>query len=441
MSSFLLLALVFMSIVAVILSTSRFKMNPFYALISISIILALIVPGPAGAMAVLKDGFGGTLGSIGLIIVFGTSLGVLLDKSGATRGMAEFILRFVKKDKSSRAIAITGAIAGLPIFCDSGFIVLSGLNNSLAKRSGIPAGRMAASLAIALFSMHCLVPPHPGITAASGIIGGNIGKLILLGTLLAVPGALVGYLWVKFITQRTKQVGEEMITDTFVDDSAVPGPLLSFLPVILPLLLISANSLLELSHLPEDGILMDIAGFAGNPVIALLIGVVSAIITLPNEKLKNTDAFLIEGIYKSGPILLITAAGGTFGAVIRNTGMGDIFSELLTDSSLGLIIPYLLAMLMKTAQGSSTVAAITASSIVAPMIPGLGLDNETGRLLALLAIGAGTMTLSHTNDSFFWVISKFSGISVKQTLRLFSTATIVVSIFTLGMVYLLSLLL
>ncbi len=427
--------LVILSIILVILATAKLRLNAFFSLITTSILLALFLLGPENTPEILKNGFGNTLGSIGLIIIFGTALGVLLEKSGATHGMANYILRLVRKEKSSRAIAITGTITGLPIFCDSGFIVLNGLNHSISRKSGIPLAKMAAILAISLYTLHCFIPPHPGITAAVGIMSADIGLMVILGTTIALPGIFIGYLWIRFISGRTKNLNE--IQNKWPEEDVVdtPSPFLSFLPVLLPLLLISINSMYTLLNGITGTWYSEIITLAGNPAIALFIGILSVILIMDAEKTRQTDAYLVESIEKSGPILLITAAGGTFGAVIKATGVGEIFSDFLAGTNLGLLIPFLMALLLKTAQGSSTVAAITSASIITPMLPGLGMDTETGKIFALLALGAGTIAVSHTNDSFFWVVTKFSGIPAKLTLKLFSTATLVVSVSTFVMIY------
>lgn len=438
MSDFYILFSVFISIVLVVLTTSRFKLNAFFALVGVSVLLALATLDSTEVISVLKTGFGNTLASIGLIIIFGTTLGVLLDKSGATIGMASFILRFFKKEKASRAMLITGCITGIPIFCDSGFIVLSGLNKSLSKKSGISIVRMSATLAISLFTLHCFVPPHPGITAAAGIVDGSIGYLVLFGLLVAIPSVLAGYVWIGYIFKRTKYDPSEIKDIDEEVSKTIPSPFKSFLPVLLPLFLISLKSFTELFGHEGDSVYLLVVNFLGDPVMALLAGVISGLMVFSFGTLKSINDFLVDAIEKAGPILIITAAGGTFGAVIKATGIGEIISAFVAESHLGLLIPFLIAILLKTAQGSSTVAAITAASIVAPMIGVLQLDSEMGRIIVLLAIGAGTLTISHANDSYFWVVSRFSGMSTRLTLRMFSTTTFVVSLVSISIIYLLS---
>lgn len=430
--------LVLVSIVCVILLTSRFKFNAFFALVLVALALALATGSLDKVVPTLKTGFGNTLMAIGLIILFGTTIGVVLDKTGATYAMAHYILGLTGKAKAARAITITGFMAGLPIFCDSGFIVLSGLNKSLARASGMSIVRMAGSLAIALYTLHCLIPPHPGITAAAGIMNGSLGNLVLIGVLIALPTTLVGYLWVKLMSSRFASSEDVVKEPEDLSSRQLPGTFGSFLPVVLPLLMIMFSSFMALMPGKLPAPLMSVVQFLGDPVIALLIGVGLALLLVPRENFGQINDMFSEAIDKAGPILAITAAGGAFGAVIKATGIGDQVSGFLSTSSLGLLVPFALAAILKTAQGSSTVAAITTASIVASMLAPLGLDSDMGRTLALLAIGAGSMMISHANDSYFWVITKFSDISPDSTLKVYSTATIVISLCSFALIWLLS---
>ncbi len=429
---------VVLGIVLIVLLTSKVKLNAFFALTLTALALAAVTLPPGEIVGTLKTGFGNTLGAIGLIILFGTTIGVLLDRTGAAWALAHSVLRLTGREKAPRAISITGFLAGLPIFCDSGFIILSSLNKSLAASSGTAMVRMAASLAISLYTLHCLIPPHPGITAAAGIMGGSIGKVVLFGTLIAIPTTLVGYVWVKLMSGST--AAGPMNGEPARAPAKVPGTIASLLPILAPLVLISANSsasLLGIDSSPVGAALK----IAGDPVIALLIGVVVALPLLRGSGFQQANEMLVEAVEKAGPILIITAAGGAFGAVIRATGFGEQVSNAVASWKLGLLLPFALAAILKTGQGSSTVAALTTASIVTPMLAALGLDSENGRVLALLAIGSGSMMVSHANDSYFWVISKFSDLSVQATLKVYSTATIVISLCSFLLTWTLSLIL
>lgn len=221
--------------------------------------------------------------------------------------------------------------------------------------------------------------------------------------------------------------------------STLPAPFMSFLPIVVPLLLITIKSLISLFDKEGTGILYRIFYFPGEPVFALAIGVILALLLMKDKSISSMNALFTEAVEKAGPILIITAAGGMFGMVIKTTGTGEALGKLLSGTSLGLAVPFIIAALMKTAQGSSTVAIITTASFIAPMAGMLGLDSETGRLFATLAMGAGSMVVSHANDSYFWVISNFGGVEPAVNLKVYSTATIVMGITVFACVWVTSL--
>ncbi len=424
----------------IILLTAKFKVHAFFALLLACFVTGMGVQMPVvDIITTVKDGFGNIMKSLGLIIVLGTTLGVLLHHTGSTRVMAEYILKKTGKRHAALAMSITGFIVGLPIFCDSGYIVLSGLNKSMAKRTGISIVVMSISLATGLLSVHCLIPPHPGAAAAATTIGVDYGRLILYGIGVALPVMLVGYAWAKYAGKKIK--------DTVIEDdeeeentSHNPSVIMSFLPVIVPIVLIAVKSFLTIDAKAATGA-MNIFSILGDPVIALSAGVLLALAAGKKWKKDTLGKLLQEGAEKAGGILVIIGAGGAFGAVLAATKMGDHFSQAMPLASLGILFPFLLTSVLKTAQGSSTVAIITAASIIQPLLASLGLQSDNGRLLCVLSMGAGSMVVSHANDAYFWVISKFSGIEMKTMLRVYSIATILMGATGLLMVYILSMVL
>jgi len=338
-------------------------------------------------------------------------------------------------------MAITGFITGLPIFCDSGFIVLSGICKSLAQSSKTAITIMAPVLAISLYGVHCLVPPHPGATAATSIIGAPIGNVILLGVLVAIPGIVAAYWFIRF---RSRKVPYIIDANDIVDQPSGPTPtaVLSFLPILVPLALITLKAVFFMvSGLPENSFLKIMIGFVGDPVIALLIGCFVAFPLLRNFNISQWNKLLENAIEKAGPILIVIAAGGTFGEVIKASGIINNMGQQVATLGLGLFIPYIITVILKTSQGSSTIAIITAASIVAPLLDSLGLSGEWGKTLTILAMGSGSMMLSHANDAYFWVISRFSGMSPSQTLRYYSVPTVILSLVSFAVIGLISLVL
>jgi len=439
MSLALLSILVILSIIAIIILTSRLKLKAFVALFLVSVFLAFATLPPDTIVNTVKEGFGSTMASIGFLIIFGAMIGIILDKTRATISIANYILSKTGKHRSAQALGLTGFITGLPIFCDSGFIILSGLARSFSYRSKTAMPFMATILAVSLYSVHCLIPPHPGALAAAGIFGVNVGNLMIAGILFAVPGVLAAWFWSKAMVKNRNYSPAEMINDTDLPETDLPSALLSFMPVAVPLLLISIKSLVMLFDRDTVSLVYKIFRFPGEPVFALAIGVIISLFLVRKRSIDSVNALFTEAIEKAGPILIVTAAGGMFGMVIKATGIGEEAGRILAGTGAGLIIPFLIAALMKTAQGSSTVAIITSASFVVPMLGMLGLDSEPGRMLALLSMGAGSMFVSHANDSYFWVVTNFSGLDMNSALRVYSSSTIVMGITVFAFIWLSSL--
>ena len=315
---------------------------------------------------------------------------------------------------------------------------MSGLVKSFSTKAKIVLPFISFVLATSLYSVHCLTPTHPGALAASGILNANIGMLILLGTLFAIPAAIAAFFWIKWQTRKDTHEETESSKGEIRNEEQLPSVSLSLLPIATPLVLIAIGSLLAVMKVPEGNFVLKGLAFIGQPIIALLIGTFLSLFLLKNRAMKSINSILESAIEKAGPILIVTGAGGMFGLVITETGVGAYAGEFFLQTGLGLAVPFLIASILKTAQGSSTVAIITAASFVAPMLSALGLDSETGKLLAMISMGAGSMMVSHANDSYFWVISRFSGINSNTTLKVYSTATIVMGIVTFLCVWLTS---
>jgi gluconate:H+ symporter, GntP family len=425
-------------IAIIIVLTARYRVHAFFALLIACFVVGLGIQMPVTEIInVSKEGFGSIMKSLGLIIVLGTTLGVLLENTGSTKVMAAFILKKTGERHAALAMSITGFIVGLPIFCDSGYIVLSGINQSMAKHTGISVIIMSVSLATGLYAVHCLIPPHPGAAAAAITIGVDYGKLILTGMLVAIPAMLTGHWWANHAGKKIPVLlsNEETI---IVSTGAGPSVINAFLPVIVPILLIAVKSFFSIENAANTG-WIKLFSSLGDPVIALSIGVLLAF-NVSHSRTKNTLGKLLqEAAEKAGGILVIIGAGGAFGAILAAAKIGQHFGAAVTLGSLGILFPFLLTFILKTAQGSSTVAIITAASIVQPLLPALGLDTANGKLLCVLSMGAGSMMISHANDAYFWVIARFSGLDMRTMLKVYSVATALMGIVTLLMLYLVAL--
>ncbi len=344
----------------------------------------------------------------------------------------------MKEKNASMAISITGFVIGFPIFCDSGFIILSGLNHSLVHKTKYKMTVMSAILATSLYAVHCLVPPHPGITAAVGTIGGNLGSVMVWGLLISIPVTFVAYHWCVW---RGKNLEDSYIAPEVEEQKTVhlPHVGLSFLPIILPISLIALKSIVEIviTKAQHETFYFKTISFIGNPIVALAIGIACSLLLIKKEHKPELKNWLNEGIDKAGVILVTIGAGGMFGEVLQATGMGNNIGHLLSGLSLGIFFPFIIAALLKTAQGSSTVAVITSSSLVLPLLPSLGLDSEFGITLAALSMGAGSMMVSHANDAYFWVVSRFSNLAADSVVKVYTTATIIMGLTSQLLIWLL----
>lgn len=424
-----------LSVVFIIFMTAKIKMNAFFVLIIAAFGVGILSGLPTDRIvSAVKDGFGNTIGAIGIVIIAGTSLGIVLKKTGAAFLMADIILKSVGKRNTTLAMNITGFLFGIPIFCDSGFVVLSSLVKALAIRSAVPVAVIAVSLASGLFSVHCLIPPHPGITAASGIFGVDLGQLMIVGLIIALPTSFAGYFWSSrfFKKNKLEETAEQDLSSNeynTMDTKVTFRTFLSFVPVLLPIVLISLKSILLLFFKsPDSNYLLSFILLVGEPAIALLIGLAVSFFLIENWNKKILDEWLGEGVKDAGTILAITAAGGAFGAILKATGIGVQLGEIMAPLGIGLFLPFLISAALKTSQGSSTVAVITTASLIMPLLPELNLNQGWGPILTLLSMGAGSMIASHANDSYFWVVTKFSGIEMETSMKIFTTATIIMGI-------------
>ncbi len=429
MSYFLTLSLVILSIIGIIILSSKMKLNSFVALLIVSLFLAFLTLPPEKIVSNLEEGFGKTMSYIGFLVILGAIIGITLDKTGGMVSIANYILKKIGPRNATVAMGLTGFLVGIPIFCDTGFIIMNSLAKSFSSKSKVAMAFMATVLATSLYAVHCLIPTHPGVLAGAGILHANIGNLIIWGLLFAVPGAVSAYFWSRYRTAGRNYAPFEAIVDDFkLQYEKLPPAFLALLPIVVPLILIITSSLLNLFFQEEDIPMVRFFSVAGDPVFALLIGAVLSLLLLRSRKIGTLNEIFNDAIEKAGPILIITAAGGMFGMIITMTGIGKETGKILSGTDLGLIVPFMMAVFLKTAQGSSTVAIITAASFVAPMLGALGLDSDIGRIFSMLAIGAGSMVFSHANDSYFWVVSKFSDLEVSVTLKIYSTATVVMGI-------------
>lgn len=449
------LVLILIGVIAfIVIATSKFKLHPFLTLILAAFIGAFAYGLPSGDIAkTITTGFGNILGYIGLVIVLGTIIGIILEKSGAAITMADVVIKVLGKRFPTLTMSIIGYLVSIPVFCDSGFVILNSLKQSMANRMKVSSVSMSVALATGLYATHTFVPPTPGPIAAAGNLGleSNLGLVIGVGLLVAAVASLAGMLWAnRFAGVEPDGEGAEELKAQAADFEALkqsygtlPSPLKAFAPIFVPILLICLGSVANFPSAPlgKEG-LFSLLVFLGQPVNALLIGLfLSALLLKSTNKIAEFSERISQGLVAAAPIILITGAGGAFGAVLKATPIGDFLGSSLSALGVGIFMPFIVAAALKSAQGSSTVALVATSALVAPMLGDIGLGSEMGRVLTVMAIGAGAMTVSHANDSFFWVVAQFSRMSVKQAYKAQTMATLIQGVTSMLAVYVLSLVL
>lgn len=420
-----------LSVVIIIVLTTRFSIHPFLALFVVSILYGLGVGMPyTDIVTSINDGFGSTLGKIGLIIFLGVIIGAFLENTGGAYSIAEKVLKLIGSKRVPSAMGIIGYIVSIPVFADSGFLLLHPLNKGLSKKAKISLAGSAVALGLGLLASHTLVPPTPGPIAAAGILGADLGLVIALGFPISFVALLVAIVYAKKYAARTyinPDLGDKFNQQQLSDQEEKPGAITSSIPILVPILLIVMKSVLSPERIGRDNSFIQFIQFIGEPVIALLIGVFLCLL-LPkklNKEMLSASGWVGKAVKDAASIVLITGAGGIFGAILQNSGIANVLGATLTDYNLGVFLPFILAAALKTAQGSSTVALITASSIILPMMASLGFDTELDKALVVVALGAGSSVVSHANDSFFWVVTQMSGMDVKTGYKLFSFGTLI----------------
>jgi len=419
-----------LSVLCIIWLTTRLKVHPFLALLLISMGYGALAGMPLESLVeAVNDGFGDTLGKIGLIIVLGIIIGAFLEHTGGARAIADRVLTWIGSKRVPLAMGVLGYIVSIPVFADSGFMLLDPLGKSLSRKSKTSLAGSAIALGLGLMVSHTLVPPTPGPIAAAGILGADLGLVILFGLPVSLLALAVSVVFATRYAAKTwiDPVATPEATLEPIESEVAhrPGFLLSSLPILVPILLIVLKSVLGGGGNGISPVLATWVGFLGEPVIALMIGLLFCLLLpakLDGQMLSSTG-WVGQAVRDAASILLITGAGGIFGTVLQRSGIAESLGSLLVAYDLGIFLPFVLAAALKTAQGSSTVALITAASILLPMMPSLGLETEIQKALAVVALGAGSSVISHANDSFFWVVTQMSGMDVRTGYRLFGGGT------------------
>lgn len=438
------------AIAAMILLISKLKVHPFLAIMLVSLVLALVagipltdIPGVIGA------GFSGTFSSIGIVIILGAFIGTILEKTGAALKLADMVIKVVGEKNPGLAVELMGWVVSIPVFCDSGFVILNPIRKALVKRTGKSSVAMTVCLSCGLYISHVFIPPTPGPIAAANTlgVGENLLLVIGIGVLCSIFPLIAGLLYAKFIGKKIKSADE--VTDngevvkTYEELKAefgkLPNGFNAIAPLVVPILLMAASSVVTM--VGWTGFFANLFKFLGTPIIALAVGAVLAIVQLFTAK-KGKDFYNLtnETLKTVGPILFVTAAGGVLGKVIASSDMVNFISEHANVfQTLGIFFPFLLAAILKSAQGSSTVAITTTAGIVAPLLGVLGFATPVEIALVVMAIGAGAMTVSHANDSYFWVVTNFGDMTPAQGYKTQTLMTLIIGLASMVEIFILSL--
>ncbi|MDF1496413.1 GntP family permease [Caproiciproducens sp. CPB-2] len=452
------------AIIVMILAISKLKVHPFLSIMSVSLILGLVAGIPLtdveqadgtvvqGLANVIGAGFSGTFTSIGIVIILGALIGTILEATGAAFKLADMVIKLVGPDHPDLAMLLMGWVVSIPVFCDSGFVILNPIRKALVQRTRKSSVAMTVCLSAGLYASHVFIPPTPGPIAAANTlgIGNNLLLVMGMGALVSIPALVAAYFYSKYISKKVKAADEydakaadgEIIKtyeQVVAEYGRLPNGALALSPIIVPVLLMALGSIASMSKWTGSALIM--CTFLGTPIIALAIGTLFGVWLLVDTKqMKKFYNITDETLKTVGPILFVTAAGGVLGKVIAVSGMVQfITSNASLLQTVGIFFPFLLAAILKSAQGSSTVAITTTAGIMAPLMDLMGLGVPVLSALTVMAIGAGAMTVSHANDSYFWVVTNFGALKPEQGYKTQTMVTLVEGVAAMAGVFVLSL--
>ena len=450
MTGFPLIIAFVLAIVVMIVAISKYKIHPFLSIMSVSLILALIAGIPLGDIAnVIGAGFSGTFSSIGIVIILGALIGTVLEKTGAALKLADMVVKLVGQKNPELAIELMGWVVSIPVFCDSGFVILDPIRRAMVRRTRTSSVAMTVALSAGLYISHVFIPPTPGPIAAANTlgIGDNLLLVMGMGVLASILPLIAGLLFAKYIGKSVKSADEtgdsaetaKTYEELVASFGKLPGGFDALAPIVVPIVLMALGSIASMAG--WTGIAFDLFNFLGKPIIALAVGTIFAVIQLAaTKKLGEFYDLTNETLKVTGPILFVTAAGGVLGKVIATSDMVNFITEHATVlGSVGIFFPFLLAAILKSAQGSSTVAITTTAGIVAPLLGAIGMSTPAEIALVVMAIGAGAMTVSHANDSYFWVVTNFGQMTPEQGYKTQTMMTLVLGLASMIGIFILSL--
>ncbi len=422
-------------IIFLLLFIAKFKWHVFFAML-LPILAFGLIPGVSmnEFIGAFEKGFGKTLQSIAVVIVLGSVMAEALKHTGAIQTITKTMIDAVGKKRMPLALTLSGFVLGIAVFSDIAYVILNPLVHSAAAAMGVSMSTMATGLVGALQLTHAIVPPTPGPLAAAALVGADIGKVIIWGSVVCLAGSLAAWAWGQFIVgpRIDSPPSAEFIGGTFLDDEAVatsdsemklPSALRSYAPIVVPVLLIASQSIIAYK-MPEDHALQAIFGFLGWPVVALSIGVLLSYmnITDKNQREASKNKWVEDGLRTSAMILVVTGLGGSLSQILKGTPAVEAITTWVADTGMpSILLPFIIGVIGNMITGSTTVGCITAGSLVAPMLPQLGLSPEA----AMLAGASGSVIVKYVNSSYFWVVTSLSKMNLKNALLSYGGATLV----------------
>lgn len=445
MSTAALLGVALVSVLLLLFLVIRIKMSAFVALLLVSMITAIMAGIPIDkVMPTMIAGMGGTLGSITIIVGLGAILGKLIEVSGGAEALAKYFSKLLGVSRTVAGLAIAGFILGIPIFVDVGFIILAPIVLGFAKLTKSHPISYGLPVAVCMLAVHVVVPPHPGPVAAADLLSADVGLLTLIGLALCVPTGIVGYLSARIIIKRhlakknnqisedteilLQEVGDMSPEPQAPDNLPPPNVWLIVFLVLLPIALIMVGTV-SATLLDKTHELYAISQFVGSAGTALMISLILAFFFLGVRRkwsLSRISSVMDSALPSAAVVILVTGGGGVFGKVLSESGVGTALADSLTSIGIPLLpAGFIITAALRASQGSASVAILTTAGLLANAATGM---TDLQRVLLTIAIGFGGLGFSHINDSFFWILTRYLGLSVAEGLKTWTVITSIAGI-------------
>lgn len=434
MATSLLLCIALAGVLLLLLMVIKFKVQPFIALLVVSLLVALATGIPTqDVMKVVTSGMGGVLGSVAIIIGLGAMLGRMIEISGGAESLAHRFAEIMGPTLVAAALTIAAFILGIPVFFDVGFIILAPIIYGFAKVAKVSPIKFGLPVAGVMLTVHVAMPPHPGPVAAAGILNADIGWLTILGLLVSIPVGVIGYWVAKRMNRRQYSLSVEVVEqlqlskpeDTTHATAPVSAPSAGLIAalIVIPIAIIMLGTV-SATVLPEGNAIRNTMSLVGSPTVALLIALALSMWLIGLRRgwsLEKASGVMGDALPTAAMVIMVTGAGGVFGKVLVESGIGKALADTLTDIHLPLVpAAYLLSLALRASQGSATVAILTTCGLLSEAVTGL---NQLELVLVTLAACFGGLGLSHVNDSGFWIVTKYLGLSVADGLRTWTVLT------------------